>query len=207
MTDKLIAHYQALFKEHGASAEALQWADRDTQVARFQVLAEIAPDLGSVLDFGCGLGDLLAYLRQNGFEGDYCGVDIVPEFIDAVTRLADPKARAVLDQDGGPLPKGYDYAIVSGVFNNVMDDNRGFFEDTLRRLWQAVEKGIAFNAMSTWVDYHDPGLWYVDPADVIRFCKEELKGHVTLRHDYVLREGGYPFEFAVYVSKEPVQPA
>ena len=203
MSDDLIAHYQALLKEHGASAEAVHWADRDTQYARFRILSEISDSLGSVLDFGCGLGDLYHFLRAEGFDGRYCGVDIVPEFVEIAAAINPPMGKAVLDKDGGELPGGHDFAFLSGVFNNKMPDNQTFMETTLRRMWAAAEKGIAFNAMTTWVDYQDPELWYVDPGDVLKFCKSELGGHVTLRHDYVLRDGGFPFEFAVYVYKDP----
>lgn len=205
MSEKLIAHYQGLLDKHGPSAEAVQWADSATQRARFSILAEISDDLGSVLDFGCGLGDLCLHLRKNGFTGAYHGVDIVPDFVAHANAVFqdDDKAQASLIKPGEALPTGYDFVLLSGVFNNRMDDNRGFMEDTLRAMWDAAEKGIAFNAMSTWVDFQDDALWYVDPSEVFAFCKEELGGHPVLRHDYALRDGGYPFEFAVYVRKSP----
>ncbi|RVT84295.1 hypothetical protein DXV76_11455 [Rhodobacteraceae bacterium CCMM004] len=84
-----------------------------------------------------------------------------------------------------------------------MDDNWGFMTAVLRQMWAAAEKGIAFNAMTSHVDYRDPGLWYVDPGEVLAFCKSALGGHPVLVHDYVLREGGFPFEFALYVYKSP----
>lgn len=204
ISDKLIDHYRGLLSEHGPTAKAVHWADSQSQNARFSILAEIADPLGSVLDFGCGLGDLLAHLRQNGFGGRYCGVDIVPEFVAHVENAFDGDVKAVLDTGDLELPRGYDFAMLSGVFNNRMDDNRAFMEDTIRRMWNAAGRGIAFNAMSSWVDYQDPDLWYVDPLEVFAFCKGELGANVVLRHDYVLREGGYPFEFAIYAYRDPV---
>lgn len=202
MSDDLIAHYQQLLRKHGASANAVQWADRESQTARFSVLADVSSQLKSVLDVGCGLGDLLGYLREKGFTGRYCGVDIVPEFIDHVTATYGGDAKSVLDEDGADLPEGYDFVFLSGVFNNRMDDNKAFMEKTLRRMWDAAGRGMSFNAMSTWVDYQDPDLWYVDPLEVVAFCKDELGAHVALRHDYTLREGGFPFEFAIYAYKD-----
>jgi hypothetical protein len=74
---------------------------------------------------------------------------------------------------------------------------------TLRRMWAVAGKGIAFNSMSTHVDYRDPELYYVDPLEALAFCKSELGGHPVLRHDYILRPGGFPFEFAIYLYKSP----
>lgn len=204
MSSDLIHHYQSLLAKHGPTAQAVQWADTETQVGRFSILTEISADLGRVLDVGCGLGHLYSFLRAKGFEGTYQGVDIVPEFIEFASDAfaSNPAARADLITPDAPLPF-CDYAILSGVFNNKMDDNWGFMTSTLRRMFEAADKGIAFNAMTSHVDFHDEGLYYVDPMKVFEFCKSELGGHPVLRHDYTLRPGGFPFEFAVYVYKAP----
>jgi hypothetical protein len=98
-----------------------------------------------------------------------------------------------------------DYVMLSGVFNNKMDDNQGFMHSTLERMFNAAEKGISFNAMSSYVDYKDEELYYVDPMDIFAFCKTKLGGHPVLRHDYVVSKDGYPFEFAMYVYKQAVR--
>jgi SAM-dependent methyltransferase len=203
---ELIKSYQNRLRKHGPSSQAVQYSDQDSHFARFHVLAGVDPEMASVLDVGCGLCDFWRYLRATGSNARYCGVDIVPDFVDLAkaAMATDPDADVhLVDVDEGELPKGYDYAVLSGVFNNVMEDNWGFMTTTLRKMWTAAGKGIAFNAMSTHVDYRAPDLYYVDPVDVFGFCKGELGGHPVLRHDYVTRTGGFPFEFAVYVYKEP----
>ena len=207
MSDDLVAHYQALLKQHGPGSAAVQWADAASQDARFAVLSAIATDLGRVLDVGCGLCHLHAFLKGRVAFSDYHGVDIVPEFIDLANQAMadDPRASASLTGPDTPLP-ACDYALLSGVFNNTMPDNWGFMTQTLRRMWAAADKGIAFNAMTSHVDYKDPGLYYVDPMQVLNFCKTELGGHPVLRHDYSVRPGGFPFEFAMYVYKKPLFP-
>lgn len=206
---ELIRAYQERLKQHGPSAEAVQYADQASQFARFRILAEIDPHLTSILDVGCGLADFWKFLRSTGHMARYCGVEIVPEFVDLATKAMKEDSDAqiqLLDAESAELPSGYEYAVLSGVFNNRMDDNWAFMTSTLKRMWRAAEKGIAFNAMSTHVDYRDPSLWYVDPADVLAFCKSELGGHPILRHDYVTQPGGFAFEFAVYVRRDPVFP-
>jgi len=202
----LIQAYQDRLRRFGPGPHAVQYADRDSHWARFEVLVGIDPGMESVLDVGCGLGDLCHFLRARGSTARYTGVDIVPEFVaHAASALAgDPAAGAqLMDVSDAQLPGGHDYALLSGVFNNRMDDNWGFLTATLGRMWAAAGRGIAFNAMSSWVDYRDPDLWYVDPMQVFAFCKRELGGHPVLRHDYVTRPGGFPFEFALYLYKSP----
>lgn len=206
----LVALYQKRLAEHGPGAAAVQYSDRTSHFARFEVLAEIDRDMASVLDVGCGLADFCHFLRARGSTARYHGIDIVPEFVDlAAAALADDPAASVslADAEDDTMPHGFDYAALSGVFNNRMDDNWGFMTRTLCQMWAAAGKGIAFNAMSSHVDYRDDGLFYVDPMQVFAFCKEELRGHPVLRHDYVTQPGGYPFEFAMYVRKAPRIPS
>lgn len=201
----LIKAYQERLVKYGQESRALQYSDRASHFARFRILADIDPDMASVLDVGCGLADFYHFLRSRGSQAHYHGVDIVPDFVaHAQAALSkDPHAKVTLGDAECPLPTGCSYAVLSGVFNNVMDDNWGFMSATLRRMFDAADQGIAFNAMSTHVDYKDPELYYVDPMQVFAFCKTELGGHPVLRHDYVTRQGGFPFEFAIYVYKTP----
>lgn len=205
----IIENYRERLRKHGPSPQAVQYSDAESQSARFAVLAAIDPNMESVLDVGSGLCDFVRFLRARGSTARYLGVDIVPEFV-ALSQEAlieDPAAEAaLLDVETFELPSGFEYAVLSGVFNNVMDDNWAFMAVTLRRMWAAATRGIAFNAMSTYVDYRDSDLWYVDPARVLDFCKSELGGHPVLRHDYVTHPGGFPFEFAVHVYREPTLP-
>ncbi|NRA99091.1 MAG: class I SAM-dependent methyltransferase [Rhodobacteraceae bacterium] len=204
-TNPMIAHYAERLREHGPGAKAVHWADKDSQFARFRVLCGIDDDLGHVLDVGCGLGALWDHLEDRGGYSAYTGVDIVPEFLDHLrARAAGATQVRVMRSDlPNALPGPVDYALASGIFNNAMDDNWGFLTSSLRAMWDASEKGIAFNAMTRFVDFHDPELWYVDPAEVLSFCKTELGGHPVLRHDYLTRPGAFPFEFAVYVYRTP----
>jgi SAM-dependent methyltransferase len=205
----LIEGYTKRLRQFGPSAKAVQYSDAASQFARFEILLDIDHEMASVLDVGCGLSDFWRFLRARGNLARYCGVDIVPDFValSSDAMADDPQAKAqVMDAEASDLPAGYDYAVLSGVFNNKMSDNWAFMAATLRRMWAAADRGIAFNAMSTHVDFQDPDLWYVDPARVLAFCKSDLGGHPVLRHDYITKPGGYPFEFAVHVYRHPVLP-
>ena len=207
--NKIIANYETLLKEKGEGAQAVQYADEASQQARFEILLQIDRDMTSVLDVGCGLAHFAHYLRAGGRNSRYTGVDVVADFVRLANRsLADDDRATVTLMDAGSddLPGGHDYAVLSGVFNNTMTDNWGFMTSTLRKMYAAADKGIAFTAMSTWVDFQDPDLWSVDPMEVFSFCKRELGGHPVLRHDYITRPGGFPFEFTMYVYKQPFSP-
>ena len=204
----LAQHYDALVRKHGDAPEASQWSNRDTQFRRFAVLAGIAPDLAasSILDLGCGTGALLTFLNEHvGFSGSYTGIDISPEAI-KVARQNHPEARFLHhDLLTDTLDEQFDYVMISGIFNNKLKNEEvcmKYLQDILVRTFGIAKKGVAFNAMSKYVDYEDENLCYFQPEEIFSFCKRRLSSRVTLRHDYRVKDNVIPFEFTVYVYKD-----
>lgn len=200
---ELKKHYQNLFAEHGNSSHAVQYADSNSQFKRFEILHQIDTDMQSVVDVGCGLGHLYEFLQSKNPKIQYLGLDFVDEFIEAAqaTHGKEQVSFEVFDLYENEIPNGYDYALLSGVFNNLMPNNWGFMHITLKKMFAAATKGIAFNCMSTYVDYFDKGLFYANPCEVFDFCKRELNAKVILRNDYLVREGSIPFECTFYLYK------
>lgn len=205
---RLRAHYDHLVAEHGDGPAAVQWRDRASQERRMEVLAEVA-DLreAKVLDLGCGTGHLLTFLRERlGFRGEYVGWDLSPEMI-SLAAAKHPRARfQVHDVTTQGMPEEFDYALLSGVFSKRVEDNWALLTGVLRAVFPGVRRGLAFNSLSTYVDYQDPDLAYFAPEDVLRFCKTDLASRVVLRHEYSVRPGAIPFEFTLYVYRQEVGP-
>lgn len=66
-----------------------------------------------------------------------------------------------------------------------------------------AQKGIAFNMMSSYVDYFDEALFYESPGQVFDFLKSNISPYITIRNDYLVKpEVKVPFEFAVYVYRD-----
>ena len=215
MTDNLKAdmqnladHYSALVREHGADAKSAQYADRATQERRIDILRQIGVEKTSkVLDFGCGTGQMLSFLqRAIGYEGEYVGYDIAPDAIDLARQTHDRGRFELRDILTNPGEERFDFVLVSGVFNNLISDNRAFFKAASKALMAKAARGFAFNMLSRHVDYFDEGLYYEDPAFAFGFCKEALSPLVTLRHDYLVKQGAPPFEFTIYVHTSEAAP-
>jgi SAM-dependent methyltransferase len=201
---RLEQHYAALFREHGDSPEGVQQRDRTTQEVRMRRLCEVGELANaSVLDWGCGSGHLLQLLTSEfGYEGQYTGYDLSEPHLEAGRAKfpgASFKRRDILEEGAGGE---FDFVLVNGVFNNAISDNWLFMTSALTTLFAATRKGLAFNALSTYVDYFDEGLYYVDPGKVFDFCKRSLGPLVTLRHDYRVKPSVTPYEFTVYVRRD-----
>lgn len=198
MTVDVQAHYRKLLETHGDSHEAAQYSSKESQEARFGVLTAIADLQGAkILDFGCGTAHLATYLKEHGVDCEYVGVDFVTEFFDYALRKHPNHRFGTWDDLKGET---FDYAFVSGVFNNKTESNESFYKETVKDIFARVRKGFAFNMMSTYVDYFDEGLYYVQPESVFAYMKS-LTPFVALRNDYQVKPGSIPFEFTIYAYK------
>jgi SAM-dependent methyltransferase len=191
----LLEIYHKSLEQYGDAAEAVHWREV-SQRYRFKVLTEIAPlETASVLDYGCGKGDLYRYLIEAGFRGSYTGFDINPELV-ALGRSKFPGTRLeVRDIEQNGIQERFEYVLISGVFNNRVSDNWGMMRGVLKNAFACATKGLAFNAISTYVNFEDPKMFYASPEETFGFCMTQLSPNVVLRHDNL------PHNFAIYVYR------
>jgi len=177
-------HYRALFATHGDDPAAAQMS-REGQRFRFLKLFEVA-DLGgaSVLDVGSGLGDMYPYLRARYPTARYHGVDVVPEMVQCAAAKYPEVPFEVANLLEAPLGRRFDYVLLSVVFNNAIPDPTGFLEALIARAWEHADRGLAFNFLSTHVNFVEPTMAYHDPARVLDFCVRTLSRRVRLEHHY-----------------------
>jgi hypothetical protein len=69
------------------------------------------------------------------------------------------------------------------------------------KLWERTTTGLAFNALTTFVDYREPNLFYADPSRFLDFCARTLSRRVVLLHDYDL------YEWTILVRRSEHAPA
>lgn len=207
--DYLINHYENLYKKHDKSPLSLQHANLTQQLKRYSIISTKIKPHFSILDFGCGFADFYKFLLKNkNHIGEYTGVDIVPSFIKENKKqfLENRKVnfinKSLLEID--QISK-VDYSIACGTFNNFIPNinEKEYLQNSLLRLFEISREGISFNLLSTYVDYQEKSLFYFDPKEVFDFCKLNLSPYVELKHDYVLNENGYPYEYTIHVSKNP----
>lgn len=195
-------YYERQLAKHGPTSRGVDWKDDASQTLRFEVLAELCPDLldASVLDFGCGVGALLSFLETRGFRGSYHGFDISSEMIDAA-RASHPGPAGTWSTE---LPAGreFDYVIASGLFNVRLEHSAEAWEAyvtvTLDRMMGLAGRGMAFNFLTGFSDaeFMRADLYYADPGRWLNHCLSHYGRRVRLEHDYPL------YEFSVYVEAE-----
>lgn len=187
--------YTNNLNEHGITSRSVGWPDPEAQRLRFQKLASIIEPDGvspvSINDWGCGYGSMFDYFKTTDIEiSSYYGYDVSPEMIAAAgSQIEDPAAEWIVSSE---VTTAADYTFVSGTFNVRFDagDSEwdGYIKQKLRELYAQSKRGIAFNLLTSYVDWRDPHLFYADPSEYFAFCKTELSRYVTLLHDYPLYE-------------------
>lgn len=188
MLDKLYIqkfHADKIEKYGSESAQSLAWFSVDDQLKRFEILTQIG-DLNdkSILDIGCGNGDLCYYLSQYFTNFSYHGIDMIPAFLDnAVEKTKDfPDTTFYLgDFMQGNLPV-VDYVLVSGSLNYKNSDPDFIFK-AIAHLYAHCNKGLGFNLLSDTINT-DGILMTYSPKTITDFCKT-LSNSVVVEDNYV----------------------
>ena len=185
--DIIVDHHSELLERFGPDDPRVVWNSRESQESRFAVLMEVGDFRGAtVLDVGCGLGDLCGYLRRrNHAPRQYHGCDINPNMIEAAREKFSEAIFEVRDLIENPYPTGsFDYVVESGIFNIVIPDWEDVTYATLRRMFQACRRAVAVNFLSRLSGNANPAARYSLPSEILAFVESELSTRFVLRHDY-----------------------
>lgn len=129
-------HYVPKFGADRLNHEILDWESMEAQHSRFAVLSEYIPLSGkSLLDVGCGLADLYAFLIEHGIRTEYTGIDILPQMASAA-RKRFPEIE-IIHGDVFSEPeifssRVFDVVFSSGIFNLNLGNNIEFLENALK---------------------------------------------------------------------------
>lgn len=154
---------------HGETAKGVQWQSTQSQELRFKVLRKLLPeDLSelTLVDAGCGFGDLQRYLeRCSSLPGRYIGLDVMEPMVEVARRRTGCEIRLcnVLEDR---LPSA-DYYLCSGAMNNLTREETWAF---IRRCFVASRNGFIFNLLK---GTDGPGSYnYQQPRDLLALAQE-----------------------------------
>lgn len=196
--EKILARYAGRIDEVGHGSAALG-EPKHRQALFFDVLRQVdglrATD--SIVDIGCGYGDLFDFLRSTGWQGAYTGIDINAQLIEEGRRIYPEAELAVVDIQMTPSDRMWDWCFCCQALSSATEavPFMEHFESMLGIMWGLCRRGLVFNLLSPIVDYTHPVHARPALADVLRVVTG-LTNRFTVRHDYM------PYEYAVYAYKE-----
>ena len=174
LTEQFRQHHGKKFQEHGATARGVDWNDEGEVRVRYDKFLRVfdrdferPAGPPSLLDVGCGWGGLLAYCQEKGVAVDYTGIDVVEEMV-AYGREHFPAGRFLVQDVFGLDGEGrYDYVVCNGILTQRLSativEMEQFSNALIRRMFTLSRFGIAFNHMSTRVNFMAPNLYYRSP--------------------------------------------
>lgn len=196
-TGRAAALYNNRYDEFGNDVRTVGWGSTEDQKLRFEVLFRgFDPKGKTILDIGCGLGDLVPWLDQRT-NGDfrYVGVDIAEKLIhDARARHDKANTSFIVGDILSPGLPAADISVLSGALSYKVDGLEYYARSTLRKMYELSREAVSVNFLTTYVDYELEKNQHYQPEIVFAWAKE-LSRQVNLLHDYPL------YEFTVQIIR------
>ncbi|HHT00601.1 MAG TPA: class I SAM-dependent methyltransferase [Thiomicrospira sp.] len=205
---RIQSRHKLSIERHGYEPQALYWSSREVQQIRFKKLSELLPrnQLCSVLDVGCGFGDLKAYLEQQGFKIDYQGIDLSQDMVKSA-RFQYPGIKVHQGDlfDLNPANQQFDFILLSGSLNEVVEtelegtaEHQGrYAKAVIHKMFDSCKKGVAFNlldARHAWIQSR-PDLQSFIPYELEEYCK-------TFASKVTWEDGYLDNDFTVFLYRD-----
>lgn len=200
--DRITHFYDKTLERSGASPLGVDFNSLHAQQERFRQLLKIveAPGSWSLVDYGCGYGELLNYLKATSFPcSRFIGYDLTPSMIDVANTLFAGDRNATFTASRSDVPPS-DYVVGSGLFNiRFMEDTTAWMqhiEATIDDMAAIAVNGFSFNMLTMYSDQERmrSDLYYGDPHYYFNYCRK-FSRHVALLHDYEF------YDFTILVRK------
>jgi len=102
-------------------------------------------------------------------------------------------------------PERFDYAVCNGILTQKLETSTAamdaYAERLIKKMFSLCRRGIAFNVMSTSVNFVAENLYYRDPADLLTWCLAKVTNRVRLDHLYPPLH-----EYTLYLYREEPVP-
>ena len=187
LVDTVYSHY--MDEQDKNSIECVGWLDgTENAQLRFQKIYEAGIDeKDSVLDVGCGVAHLHTYLKNQGWNGKYLGIDPNKKAIDLIDENINAVHATVED-----IAKNekWDWAIANGVFNLGLKVEHSFW--IIENMISHARKGIIFNMLLA--PYEDPKYEAYDPEWIKRKLSKFDHRKIEIIENYFRDDA----EFTVY---------
>lgn len=180
---RLQARYRTAIALYGDSHSALLWNNKAAQQCRFEQIEKIlkretkfsAIEMNSLLDVGCGFGDLKSYLKDHGLEPLYTGIDLSQEMV-LSARIKHPEIHVKQGELSEINWQGitFDWVVASGTLNESVGDEGEHAKSLIQKMYAIANKGIIFNCLN---QQYEPiakqkKLQSFDPKEIKQFCRE-----------------------------------
>jgi hypothetical protein len=180
---------------------AVDWPNSLEAERRYDWMLRITtPRDCTLLDLGCGLAGLKVHIDGEELRHiSYTGLDISPKFVAACKERCPGVEFLCHDILTDPPSRKWDWVICNGVLTEKRAlsfiDMWTYTQEFLKAAWNLCERGLAFNVMSSYVDYQKDFLFHLPVETAITFICENLSRRFVVNH---MNYGLYEYMMFVY---------
>lgn len=159
--------YKSMHKNASAPHESVGWISKERQSLRFEKLTVGIGGGDTVLDFGCGLGDLYGYVIERDINIDYFGIDLVDEFVSSAKKRYTEGIfvkSSIFD-----MSQEFDYVLSSGVY---AFGKKEIFENAVEKCYELASKEYRFNIL---LNAKGGGYFNINQSQLERFVMKLCK--------------------------------
>lgn len=194
---KAAALYNDRYDLYGNNLKTVGWGTSEDQILRFEILFRGLNLKGrTILDVGCGLGDLIDYLEKVT-DGDfnYIGIDIAEKLIGSASeKYSRPNVKFYVGDVFLNILNPIDISVLSGALSFKTKGIEEYAYETMKQMFELSKEAACLNFLSKYVDFEAEKNQHYSPE--IMFSKaKELSKRVVIYHDYPL------YEFTVQLLK------
>jgi SAM-dependent methyltransferase len=135
-----------------------------------------------VLDFGCGKGDFLGFIREKDIFIEYCGIDINENLIKLAKKNYPGAEFIAVDIDENEFNREFDIVFICGAFNLRVAGIEESMKGILKKLFKLCREVLYINLLTYYIPQRDIELFYVKPEEILQFVIAELSQSVSLVH-------------------------
>ena len=171
---RVTRYYSELLETHGFAPQALaeRAEDKDREFYQHLLGGVALPQGASVLDVGCGMGDLLTFLHaQHMAPGAYLGIDLVPGFVERCRAIHPPPYRFeqanFITRRFAPHER-YDLVVSMGVMVSRVIAYPAYVAACVEKMLGLADRSVVFNLI-TEVDRSMGNYQYAHKVGAITF--------------------------------------
>ena len=174
--------YTSAIELYGTTAKGVNWHSKRTQELRFDIILELLPkniNDFTVVDAGCGFGDLYLYMLKKKKEAkEYIGIDTV---IDMYSIASEQTGKEIIIADitKDRLPSA-DYYVCSGAMNVLNEFETHLF---IQNCFSTCREGFVFNIL--YGEKESETYNYLSKDEINDIAKSLHVEHVEFRKDYL----------------------
>jgi len=196
MSEGKIKSYSKSLKKHKGGIKSLQWFNYISAATRFkQLVGDVELEHKTILDVGCGFGDLIPFIASKTLNFKYTGVDLLRKFTDEAGKRYPEFTFLTQDYFAKPFGK-FDVIFCSGALNGKSKDPVDDRKQKIKELFKHTKEVFVFNmAGGANVEKGNTSrVYYADSVEILSYC-------LTLTPKVIFKQHYHKKDFTIVMFK------